>query len=137
MKEEQADLIIISAPDKLHYDILVEAAKYSPKMVFCEKPMCLNLDQVKKVNSIYNKKGIFLQVNYSRRFLPEYQKIKNDLKNKILGKIQLIQMFYSKGLIHNGSHAIDLTLWFFGYPKQIKVNKNLKSKSYLMIIAQP
>lgn len=130
LKQEKADLIIISTPDKLHYRVLLEASKYYPKMVFCEKPMCLTLDEIKKINLIYKKKKILLQVNYSRRFLKEYQKIKKDIENKILGKMQIVQMYYSKGLIHNGSHAIDLALWFFGFPKKIFAYNSYKSLSY-------
>ena len=44
--------------------------------------------------------------------------------------MQLVQMYYSKGLIHNGSHAIDLALWFFGFPKKIFAYNNYKSLSY-------
>lgn len=39
-------------------------------------------------------------------------------------------MYYSKGLIHNGSHAIDLALWFFGFPKKIFAYNSYKSLSY-------
>lgn len=130
LKNEKADLIIISSPDNTHYKILMETAKYSPKMVFCEKPLCINLNQLKSIIALYKKKKILLQVNYSRRFLPEFKKIKKDLKNNILGKIQIFQIFYSRGLIHNGSHAIDLILWYFGFPKKIEVNKNSKSSSF-------
>jgi predicted dehydrogenase len=128
---EKADLVIISTPDNMHYKILAEAAKYSPKMVFCEKPLCQNFNQVKKITNLYKKKKILLQVNYSRRFIPEFKKIKEDLKNNILGNIQIFQIFYSRGLMHNGSHAIDLVLWFFGLPKKIRVNKNVKSLSFI------
>lgn len=130
LSNEKADLVIISTPDNMHYKILTEAAKYSPKMVFCEKPLCQNFNQVKRITDLYKKKNILLQINYSRRFMPEFKKIKKDLKNNILGKIQIIQIFYSKGLVHNGSHAIDLALWFFGLPKEIRVNKNARSLSY-------
>ena len=130
LKKENADLVIISTPDSLHYKILLEAYKYSPKMVFCEKPMCLNLAQVNEINKLYEKKNILLQVNYSRRFLPEYQKIRKDLKKGSLGDLKIVQMLYSKGLIHNGSHAIDLALWFFGKPKKIKTCRIFKSQTY-------
>tara|TARA_Y200000002_G_scaffold383292_1_gene404953 strand:+ start:9759 stop:10718 length:960 start_codon:yes stop_codon:yes gene_type:complete len=130
LKKEKADLVIISTPDTLHYKILLEAYKYSPKMVFCEKPMCINLAQINKINQLYKKKGILLQVNYSRRFMPEFQKIKKNIIKGSLGNIKLVQMIYSKGLIHNGSHAIDLALWFFGWPKKIRTNRIFKSQTF-------
>ena len=128
--KEKADLVIISLPDVLHYKILLEAYKHSPKMVLCEKPMCINLAQINKINQLYKKKRILLQVNYSRRFMPEYQEIKRNIIKGYLGDIKLVQMIYSKGLIHNGSHAIDLALWFFGWPKKIKTNRIYKSQTF-------
>lgn len=114
LDENNFDVISVATNDESHPEILRELVKYKPKLVFCEKPLALNSGEVKKIISLYKKTGIHLQVNYTRRFLDEFHQTGNDIRSGKLGEIESATFYYSRGLIHNASHYLDLVSWYFG-----------------------
>ena len=120
MQEARPDIVSICTPDKDHYKSLKYVAKYRPKIVICEKPLTQNLSDTKKIISLYKKHGISLMINYSRRFDEVIQKIQKDILKKKYGSIQSASAIYTKGILHNGSHIIDLAHFLFGGIKSIK-----------------
>lgn len=123
------DVVVISSDDRTHSDMLKYAAEFKPQIVFCEKPLALNFRDVKDIIRLYERKKIHLQVNYTRRFLDEFYRIENSLRNKLLGEIESVTFYYSRGLIHNASHYLDLVNWYFPdlkyEVKKISVKKGL------------
>ncbi|KAK3105669.1 hypothetical protein FSP39_003023 [Pinctada imbricata] len=60
------------------------------KHVLCEKPMCLNVDQVKEVFQVAKEnKKLFMEAVWSRAF-PIYQIIQDELKSGGVGNVQLV-----------------------------------------------
>jgi predicted dehydrogenase len=108
------DVIIVATPDETHAEILGQILHWMPKIVICEKP--LTLDYKTSVNLIraYSEKGITLVVNYQRRFDPSVFELKRKIANRELGPLVCGSVLYSKGLMHNGSHAIDFLRFLFG-----------------------
>lgn len=109
---ERVDVVCVSVPDKLHSEVLKEIADFGPKLVFAEKPLATILSEAKEIRDIYNKLRIPVCVNYKRRFVPEFQKLKAGLAEN--GGYMAGTGYYGKGLIHNGSHLIDLLSFFLG-----------------------
>ena len=130
LSENKVDLIVIATPDKTHIKILKEIISFKPKIVLCEKPISNNLRDIKKIISLYKKNKIHLLVNYSFRFNSDFNKIKEILDSKKLGKTFKLNATYSRGYFHNACHYIDFALWLFGEPKTIEVIDSHKSKSY-------
>jgi predicted dehydrogenase len=110
----RADVLVISTNDESHFEILKGVVKYKPKLVFCEKPVALSMDEVILINDIYSKAGIPLQINYTRRFLDEFYELEKMIKEKKIGELESVTMYYSRGLIHNASHYFDLINWYIG-----------------------
>ncbi|MBS1517240.1 MAG: Gfo/Idh/MocA family oxidoreductase [Bacteroidetes bacterium] len=119
MKGQRPDLVTVATDDETHFSILSDLLSFDPKFVFCEKPLALNSDDITAITENYKKAGIHLQVNYTRRFLEEFRKIKEELKKESIGRIETVMFYYSRGLIHNASHYIDLALWYFGNPDEV------------------
>jgi predicted dehydrogenase len=110
---ERIDVVCVAVPDDYHYDILKEIAGHRDvKLVVLEKPIAVNTRQAKEIIKIYNNK-IEVLVNYSRRFIPEFNQLKNNIKSGLYGKYITGTGYYGKGLLHNGSHMIDLIGYFF------------------------
>lgn len=114
LKEIKPDVIAIASDDKTHYPILNEALKYKPRLVFTEKPLALNYEEVKKITCKYKEERVHLQVNYTRRFLDEFEEAGQFIKSVKIGKPESIVLYYSRGLIHNASHYIDLINRYIG-----------------------
>ncbi len=137
----QIDVICNATPNCKHYHILKEVSNYNIKHVFTEKPLTESLDQAKEIISIYKKKNISLNVNYSRRFVPEFEHLKRQILNCDFGKYIGGNAYYGKGILHNGSHLINFILYLFGEIQSFEVKnyfydyfENDPSISFLLIL---
>ena len=100
-RNDKIDIAVVSTPDDTHYKILKQLAEYPLKLVIAEKPICDNLEQAREIVELYKAKGTPLCVNYTRRFLPYYE----DLKQ--YGKPLFATCTFNRGWIHTATHAID------------------------------
>lgn len=126
LEENELDVIIIAVNDELHYEILKELTTYRPKLVFCEKPLALDYKHVKEICRLYKKKRIHLQINFTRRFLREFAEINEILRTESLGQIESVTFYYSRGLIHNASHYLDLVNWYIGETEKNLIKVSVK-----------
>lgn len=115
---EKADVVSCCVPDAFHGMMLKEIAKFNPRLVIAEKPLAISIEEAEEIKKIYENK-IPLLVNYSRRFLPEFQELKSRRKN--YGKFVRGVGYYGKGILHNGSHMIDLLKFLLGEVNDITV----------------
>ena len=113
-KQEEIDIVCITVPDKFHYSILKIVHNFPVKFVFVEKPISKTLAEASEVLRIYNEKKIPVMVNYSRRFLSEFEYIKGEIDKGIFGNFVSGTGYYGKGLFHNGSHLINLLCYLIG-----------------------
>lgn len=103
---KNVDVVSICSPDNFHLSSLKEALRLNPKLVFLEKPLSDNLEEAKEIIEISKKVPIL--VNYSRRFVPEFQELSKKIKEGKFGAFQYGVGYYGKGFIHNGSHMTNL-----------------------------
>jgi len=111
--EKKPVVIVIATNDESHFEILKRVTEYKPLLVFCEKPMTLDSEEAYEISRLYKEKNIKLQINFTRRFLEEFYDIENIIKEKVIGDIESITFYYSRGLIHNASHYLNLVNWYF------------------------
>lgn len=111
---ENIDVVCIATPDETHYDILQQISNYKMRLVFLEKPIATNIDQADTIRQIFKRKQIPILLNYSRRFVPEFEKVRLDIQNGNYGKYITGTGYYGKGVLHNGSHVIDLLCFLLG-----------------------
>ena len=116
------DIVSICTPDDTHAALL-ELCLGCPsiKAVWCEKPLTAEVGRAEAIVSAYAQRGLVLAVNYQRRWDPQMQHIKSALQLGELGNIQKVVVYYTKGICHNGSHAVDLLLDWFGSPGEMQV----------------
>lgn len=107
-------IVSICTPDAAHLLMLEKVASYEPKLVICEKPVTLQAATTKRVIALYQKKKIPLLINYSRRFDTSMQALRDQLMKGEFGQIIGATGIYAKGLLHNGSHLVDLARFLFG-----------------------
>ena len=124
--ESKPEVIVIASNDESHFEILKSAVEYGPKLVFCEKPLTLNYNEAKDIVKLYSDKNILLQVNFTRRFLDEFYDIEKILRHKELGELESVTFYYSRGLIHNASHYLDLVNWYIGETEKNIINVSVK-----------
>ncbi|MFX1570640.1 MAG: Gfo/Idh/MocA family protein [Promethearchaeota archaeon] len=114
LSKYDVDIIVVTTTDETHYEILKDIVYYKPKLVLTEKPITTNLDQAYEIVELYKNNNIPLMVNYTRRFLPYYQDLKQRYENDEFGELTYYNIIYNRGLLHTGTHGIDFMIWFLG-----------------------
>jgi predicted dehydrogenase len=118
---EKIDVATVAVPDEFHFEIVKNLLNLPLKCIFLEKPVTKTITEANAILKINNNKNIPIAVNYSRRFVPEFQKIRENIEKGIYGNYLTGLGTYGKGLIHNGSHLIDLLHNFKFNVKRVKV----------------
>lgn len=104
---EVVEVVCCTVPDAYHYEILKKIAGYkNVKFVFGEKPITENVEQAEEICSLYQNRKIPLQINYTRRYLEEFWQLKEEIQG--YGRLLKGCGYYGKGILHNGSHMLDL-----------------------------
>lgn len=79
LEDSEIDLIIISTQHNSHAKFVVEALN-AGKHVYCEKPLCLTLEELESIKTAYDNSEAELFCGLNRRHAPMIQKIKSELK---------------------------------------------------------
>ncbi|MCS6808984.1 MAG: Gfo/Idh/MocA family oxidoreductase [Bacteroidota bacterium] len=102
------DVISICTPDHTHAHYLRQALELRPKLVVCEKPLSICVHEASQIVEMYNQAGIRLAVNYSRRWIPIFQELRDMALSGKFGAVVSARMKYYKGFLHNASHFVDI-----------------------------
>ncbi|MEO1943381.1 MAG: hypothetical protein ABGY11_03700, partial [Candidatus Thioglobus sp.] len=86
-------------------------------VILCEKPLSYVLDDARKMVQKCRDKGVLLYVNYMRRSDPGAIKVKGMFDSGMIQTPVKGVSWYSKGLIHNGSHFFNLLEFWLGSMK--------------------
>lgn len=108
------DIVYVCVPDKEHVRTLEKILDYRPLAVVCEKPLSLSINKSKAIINKYHQEKIALAVNYSRRYDPIIINLKKDIKRQKYGEFLKASVIYTKGILHNGSHVVDILRYLFG-----------------------
>jgi len=112
--EEQPEIISICAPDEYHYEYLMDVIRFRPKAAIAEKPLTKEVESSRRIIAEYAKAELPLFVNYSRRYDETVQEVKGMIDKGEFGRILHVSIKYTKGILHNGSHAVDIANYLFG-----------------------
>lgn len=141
------DSAIICNPSSYHVKTAIEFAK---KKIHCliEKPLSLNLKDIKKLQDLSKKNKLNIQVGYNLRFMKGAKYLKNEInkqnkiyhisvkclsdlrkwrKNPNFKKFSSAYQKLNGGVVFELSHEIDYLRWIFGEIKKVfAVNINSK-----------
>lgn len=108
------DVVSICSPTELHHEHLKQVLSLRPKMVFCEKPLALDVSAATEIITVYREHDIDLVVNYSRQWDPCVAELENKVRAGCWGDIRSVVGHYNKGILNNGSHMLELLLRLLG-----------------------
>jgi len=82
--DPNVNAIIALTPHSHHANAVLDAIKHQ-KAIFVEKPLCINLDEWKKIKKAYENSTHMpmIMVGHNRRYSPHAEKIKYWLKGRI------------------------------------------------------
>lgn len=138
LADEEISAFIIALPQFLHYPIGVQILS-AGRHALIEKPLGLNLDEVKGLIKTAETHGVYVMAGQSRRFYRGLQSAKK-MTADVEGPTNMLYNFAciftassapawwreekkSGGLVLGmlGSHSIDTTLWMFEGKKPVSV----------------
>ncbi len=114
LDSQAIDVVSICLPDELHYSTLVAMAAKPVKFIFLEKPAVTTAAEADVVSALFGELPIRVQVNYTRRFVPEIRRVREAIRSGAYGTFLTGTGYYGKGLLHNGSHMVDLLQFLVG-----------------------
>jgi len=98
VKREDIDLISIAAPNYLHKEIAIEAAK-NGKHILCEKPLANNLSDAKEMLYAVLEAGVRHCCGYSYRFTPSLALARQLVLEGRIGRIYHVFVRYAQDWI--------------------------------------
>jgi len=121
------DGVLVAAPSGYHLGVVAEIAA-AGLPILCEKPCGLSADDAASAASLAQQHGVFLQVGYWRRFVPELQALRAQILDGSLGTLLSLncgqwderppapQFRVGSGgiFVDMGVHEIDELLWLTG-----------------------
>lgn len=75
LDDDQIDALLVLSRHDSHADITVRCLEHG-KHVFVEKPLCLNLDQLARLQTAHQQHGGHVMVGFNRRFAPLGRKLR-------------------------------------------------------------
>jgi len=108
LERHRPQVVVIAAPTSEHLAMTELAIGFGPAAILCEKPLASTYADGKRMADLCQAHGVLLGVNYMRRFDPALQTLGSRIKNGDFGDVFKGTLWYSKGLLHNGSHYLDL-----------------------------
>ncbi len=133
------DAVVLCTPHRFHAEQIEQAAR-AGKHVFCEKPLCLTGDDVRRAIAAVKKAGVTLGIGHERRFEPAMIELRQRFKVGEFGEILQIEANFSQDkffalppdnwrlspvlapngpLTATGIHLVDLSVACLGLPESV------------------
>ncbi len=91
LKDDEIEAVLICSSTDTHAQMIIDSAR-AGKHIFCEKPLDLDMNKIKKVLDIVDKSNVKLQVGFMRRFDRHHRKVFQSIKEGAIGSPYLLKI---------------------------------------------
>lgn len=140
-KMNPRQMVVVAMPDQLHYAVIMEALK-NDQHILCVKPLVLKYEQAVEIEKIACKKGLFVGVEYHKRFdrrslIAKRSYELNHFGEFVIGEAKLIEPYLYRSsnfqnwftcdktdpFVYIGCHYVDLVYFITGLkPVEVSVS---------------
>ncbi len=127
--DDEIGAVIITSPTPTHTNYIKNCAENN-KHIFCEKPIALTVNEIKKVIDIVEHHNVCLQVGLNRMFDNNFKEMKNKLEDECIGEIYSIHIINRdsfiprlKFLFSSGGLLLDLSIHDFDMVQYLTESK--------------
>ena len=134
LQDGDIDAVVVVSSTHTHKQVVIDAVN-AGKAIFCEKPISLTLAGAREMIQAVEKKGVFFQMAFQRRFDLGYQAARRKIEEGAIGEpmmftsisrdpyappIEFCDPKVSGGMIADmGAHDFDVARLFMGEVKQV------------------
>ncbi|NVK31398.1 MAG: inositol 2-dehydrogenase [Gammaproteobacteria bacterium] len=87
----EIDAVLIATSTDTHAD-LIEAAARAGKAIFCEKPIDLDVERVRRCIEVVAQTGAKLMIGFNRRFDPHFKSAQQAIAGGCIGAVEQVQI---------------------------------------------
>jgi myo-inositol 2-dehydrogenase/D-chiro-inositol 1-dehydrogenase len=87
----EVDAVAICSPTDTHADLIERAAR-ARKAIFCEKPIDLQADRVRKCLDVVEATGATLMVGFNRRFDHNFASLRTRIADGLIGELEMVSI---------------------------------------------
>ena len=121
LKKINPEVVVIASPTEKHLQSLEKILLWSnPRLILCEKPISLLLEDANRMVRLCAERNIPLFVNYFRNSEPSTFQIAKAINTRKLTQPFTGSCTYNKGAMHTATHFLNLFQIWFGDPIEFK-----------------
>jgi len=91
LDDPEIDAVLICSPTPTHADF-TKAAATAGKHIFCEKPVDLDPERIRRTLNVVDTAGVKLQVGFNRRFDPTFSRVRQAVTDGDVGEIHIVKI---------------------------------------------
>lgn len=134
LEMDNLEAVVITTPTSTHKKMVINASEKG-KIIFCEKPLSISLEDAADMKEVVQKNGSFFHMGFMRRFDPGYAAAKEKIEKGEIGEpivfksvsrdpyrpsLEYADPQKSGGLfLDMGIHDFDLARWYMGEISEI------------------
>jgi myo-inositol 2-dehydrogenase/D-chiro-inositol 1-dehydrogenase len=85
------DAVAICTPTDMHADLIEKAAR-AGKAIFCEKPIDLDAERIRRCLDVVKANGATLMVGFNRRFDPNFAALQARIAGGMIGDLEIVSI---------------------------------------------
>ncbi len=85
------DAVLITTPTDMHADMIEQAAR-AGKAIFCEKPIDLSVERVRRCLDVVRAEKAPLMIGFNRRFDPNFREARARIDAGAIGEVEMVSI---------------------------------------------
>ena len=121
LAKARPDIVSVCTWHLLHTGPTIAAARARVRGVICEKPMAIGLGAANSMVEACQASGTRLVISHQRRFTPGWEKARELMQQRAIGRPIWVSNKVAEGLANWGTHSIDGSRFVLGDPRALWV----------------
>ncbi len=141
--DHEIEAVLICSPTPTHADFIERAAE-TGKHIFCEKPVDLEPDRIRRTLKTVERAGVILQVGFNRRFDPTFARVRQEVADGNVGDIHLIRITSrdpeappAEYVASSGGIFLDMTIHDFDMVRFLSGAEVVEVHTYGAVLVDP
>ncbi len=141
--DSDIDAVFVCSPTPTHAELTMAAAE-AGKHVFCEKPIDLEPDRIRRTLQVVARSGVKLQVGFNRRFDPTFARLRGAVVDGEVGDLHMVKIVARdpsppppEYVRDSGGMFLDMTIHDFDMVRFLSGSEVLEVHAFGAVLVDP